>query len=281
MKYEMGKEFSTKLKIITSIDNTIDLNVKMDRDKVDIVANFWVVNHTHLELQFKDYEKDIPCALVPPISLDSSPRLQVPKMISKFTGSQLQVRVNARNSRWSKPCDCERAGTHDDVKWHNVSRLAEKYDIFFSVDSGPYTSRLGLTRIIHFHPKYLILNKATEDMFACQRGTQQKIFCSTNTPTPFYFADAPKNNDGISGRNDFICFSKSGNKWSKGIPVHRPGIAIYDDIKVTVDWKGARQLLICISKASKINRLENIDRGSALSVDNHSDWETISRPVAV
>ena len=281
MKYELGKEFSCKLKIITSVDQTIDLNIKMMSDKIDIAANFWAVNHTRLELQFKNYEKSVPCAVVPPPSLDSISHSGEPKMLSKHQGSQLQVRVNGRNSRWSQPCDCERSGTHDAIEWNYVSDVAEVHDIFFSVDSGPFASRLGLTRIIHFHPKYLILNKTEEDIFFCQRGTQQKTLCLPNDPTPFYFTKGHNRSYASSSQNEFICFSKSGNKWSKGVRVHRPRIFIVEDMKVTVDWRGARQLLICVSKASEKNRLEHIDTGNPVSPSReHDGWESVANPAS-
>ena len=60
---------------------------------------------------------------------------------------------------------------HDKMPHANQgSRKHHNYDIFVSIDSGPYLNRLGLTRMVHIHPKCLVVNECVDDIVVCQQG---------------------------------------------------------------------------------------------------------------
>ena len=138
---------------------------------------------------------------------------------------------------WSKPFDCERAGTHQSIIWpgdghdkmpHAKSRKRKhhNYDIFVSIDSGPYLNRLGLTRMVHIHPKYLVVNECVDDIVVCQRGTQDQIRCKPMEPVPVYFFNDP-----------YVCIARAGQHWSPAIGVHRPCSVITATFKIVIDWR--------------------------------------------
>ena len=266
--FQPFSEINVELEDLTYVDGTITVSAKMTIDSIDITTLFWFVNHTQLDLQFSDGHGI--CSLGPsPHMNGQDPTSTQPRILQKKTGASIKIRVNDGRCRWSKPFECERAGTHQSILWDGMenrnnrrkigSQQNHKYEMYVSIDSGPYLNRLGLTRIISIHPTYLIVNESVDAVNVCQRGTQEKVRCLPMQPVPMYFNKEP-----------YICLAKDKQHWSPAVLVNRPSASVSASFKVLVDWRGARQLLIRILDATNTDRLLSVGK-SRSEISNESE----------
>ena len=262
--FEPGVEHEIALPLATSATAlSIDVDVRMDVDRVDVRTKFWVVNHTGLDLQFHSGASVLP--MVPSPALEGQdPLSEHPRMLAKKVDAPVQVRVNDGNCPWSKPNDCDRAGTHHAVHWD--PRHATPYDIYCQVDNGPYLNRLGLTRIIQLHPKFLILNETGDDLFAAQRGMQDRTRCPPKCPTPFYFGAGERR----------LAFAADHTSVPTAVDVSQPCRTICEGLKITIDYRGAHQLLVSVARATDAERL--VAAGEPPPALHTDEWELMVSP---
>ena len=117
--FQPFSEINVELEDLTYVDGTITVSAKMTIDSIDITTLFWFVNHTQLDLQFSDGHGI--CSLGPSPQMNGQdPTSTQPRILQKKTGASIKIRVNDGRCRWSKPFECERAGTHQSILWDGM-----------------------------------------------------------------------------------------------------------------------------------------------------------------